>query len=336
MARVRFWRMPHLFEVIYKYMHLTEKKVSVVSICYHDAEAVPIMYQRLTDVLKKITPDYEIIFVNDASPDNAEEVLSELTRKDTLVTVINHSRNFGSQSAFSSGMAQAMGDAVILIDGDLQDPPEMIEDFVKKWLEGHEVVYGIRKKREGHLLLRMCYKIFYRIFAKMSYIKIPFDAGDFCLMDRKVVNILNNMPEKDRFIRGLRAWTGFRQTGIEYVRPERMFGTTTYSLAKNIEWAKKGIFSFSYLPLSMISYAALFVIFLSVVGAIVVIIGHFLDPAIPRGIAFIIVTILFLGGIQLLFIGVLSEYVGRIFEEVKARPKYIIKNILNDHKRKGD
>lgn len=311
---------------------LTDKKISVVSICYWDAEAVPIMYEKLTAVLQKITPDYEIIFVNDASPDNAKEILTGLAAKDKNVTVINHSRNFGSQAAFTSGMNQALGDAVVLIDGDLQDPPEMIEGFVEKWLEGFDVVYGIRKKRDGKFLLRACYKIFYRLFAKMASIKIPVDAGDFSLIDRRVVNVLNKMPERDRFIRGLRAWAGFKQAGIEYRRPERMFGRTTFSLYKNVQWAKKGIFSFSYLPLELFSLVAVFIVFLSLAGIVAFLIIRYLDPSIPRGFTSMILVILFLSGLQLLFMAVIGEYIGKIFEEVKGRPKYLIEEIINDHR----
>lgn len=315
---------------------LTNKKISAVIACYNDAEAVPVMYERLTKILKKITTDYEIIYVNDASPDNAEEVLRKLAAKDPLLTVINHSRNFGSQSAFTSGMIQSAGEAVILFDGDLQDPPELIEKLVKKWLEGYDVVYGIRVKREAPGFMRFAYKAFYRLFRKLSYIKIPLDAGDFSLMDRKVVDVLNAMPERDRFIRGLRAWTGFNQTGIKYVRPERMFGRTTNSLIKNIRWARRGIFSFSYLPLELISYLAFFVVVLSLLGIIFHIAAYFLFPGIPRGATTIIVIILFLGGIQLLSLSIIGEYLGRIFEETKKRPKYIVKEILNNHKRTDD
>jgi len=315
---------------------LTNKKISVVSICYWDAQAAPIMYSRLSAVLQKITSDYEIIFVNDASPDNAEDVLRGIAAKDKRVTVINHSRNFGSQAAFTSGMTQSLGDAIVLIDGDLQDPPEMIEDFVKKWLEGYDVVYGIRKKRDGKFLLRACYKIFYRLFARAAYIKIPIDAGDFSLMDKRVVDAMNNMPERDRFIRGLRAWSGFKQTGIEYHRPERMFGQTTYSLYKNIQWAKKGIFSFSYLPLELFSLIAIFIVLLSLAGIVAFLVIHYLDPTVPRGFTSLILVILFLSGLQLLFMAVIGEYLGKIFEEVKGRPKYLIKEIINNRRNKSE
>ena len=232
---------------------LTDKKISAIVICYNDEPAIPVMYERLTKTLKKVTSDYEIIYVNDASPDNAEAVLKDLAARDPLVTVINHSRNFSAQNAFISGMTQSLGDAVVLLDGDLQDPPEMIEDFVKKWLEGYDVVYGVRVKREASRFMQLMYKFFYRLFKKLAYIKVPLDAGDFSLIDRKVVNVLISMPERDMFLRGLRAWTGFKQTGVNYIRPERMFGRTTNNLLSNIRWAKKGIFSFSYLPLELIT-----------------------------------------------------------------------------------
>ena len=203
------------------------KKVSAIIACYRDAQAVPIMYQRLSDTFKKIGVDYEIIFVNDASPDDAKEVLARIAADDHKVVVINHSRNFGSQSAFTSGMRVATGDAVVLLDGDLQDPPELIESFVQKWEEGYDVVYGVRTKREATLFLRAGYKLFYRLFRASSYVPMPLDAGDFSLIDRKAVTALNNLPENSRFMRGLRTWVGFRQTGVSYTRPERMFGRTT-------------------------------------------------------------------------------------------------------------
>jgi len=314
---------------------LTNKKISVVVICYYDEPAVPVMYERVKKTMRKVTLDWELIYVNDCSPDNAEQVLRELAEKDKRVTVINHSRNFSSQNAFVSGMKQSLGDAVIILDGDLQDPPEMIYDFVKKWLEGYDVVYGIRAKREAPGFMRIAYKLFYRIFRKLSYIKVPLDASDFSLMDRKVVNSIISMPERDIFLRGLRAWVGFKQTGIKYVRPERMFGTTTNSLIKNIRWAKKGIFSFSYLPLEWISYLAIIIVlfsFLAIVFFLLSYIFNFL-PRGSQGIQTIIILVLFIGGIQLFAISVIGEYLAKIFEETKKRPKYIIKEILNDHRK---
>jgi len=315
---------------------LTNKKISIIVICYMDEPAIPIMYERVKKIIKKVTLDWELIYVNDCSPDNAEQVLRKLAKKDKRVTIINHSRNFSAQNAYVSGMKQSLGDAVVILDGDLQDPPEMIYDFVKKWLEGYDVVYGIRIKREAPGFMQIAYKLFYRIFRKLSYINVPLDAGDFSLMDKKVVNAIVEMPERDIFLRGLRAWAGFKQTGIKYIRPERMFGTTTNNLIKNIRWAKKGIFSFSYLPLELISYLAIIVVFFSFLAIILFLLSYIFNflPRGSQGIQTIIILVLFLGGIQLLCLSIIGEYLAKIFEETKRRPKYIIKEILNDHRKK--
>lgn len=307
-----------------------KKKISVIVACYNDAKAIPIMYERLSDVFKKIKVNYEIIFVNDGSPDNTEEILRNLVRKDKRVIGINHSRNFSSQMAFTSGMDIATGDAVVLLDGDLQDPPEIIENFYRKWLEGFDVVYGVRIKREAPLYMSISYKLFYRIFHKMSYIKIPLDAGDFSLIDKKVTEVLKTFPERDRFLRGLRAWVGFKQTGIPYVRPKRMFGETTNSLLKNINWATKGIFSFSYVPLQIITIISFMVFLIAFTAIIIQIILRFLLPDTPQGATTILISVLFVGAIQLLGISVLGEYIGKIFEEVKQRPRYIVKSIFKN------
>lgn len=307
---------------------MKKKKISAIIACYKDNQAIPFMYKRLKEVFAKINVNYEIIFVNDGSPDDSEKVIGQIVRKDVNVIGINHSRNFGSQMAFTSGMEISKGDAVVLLDGDLQDPPEMIEKFYKKWLEGFDVVYGIRVKREAPLFMQIMYKVFYRIFHKLSYVKIPVDAGDFSLIDKKVVKSLLLLQERDRFLRGLRAWVGFRQIGVPYVRPERMFGITTNSLLKNFDWAIKGIFSFSYVPLRLITLLSLGVFILSIFAILAQIILTFLFPGTPRGTTTILVTVLFLGAIQLLGIAILGEYISKIFEEVKQRPKFIVKSIL--------
>ncbi len=304
------------------------RSISAIIACYRDEPAIPIMHRRLTDVFRKIGVEYEIIFVNDGSPDNTEDVLRRLAEVDPHVIAINHSRNFSSQMAFTSGMEVASGDAVVLLDGDLQDPPEVIEKFFERWIAGHDVVYGVRIKREAPLLMQIAYKLFYRLFHRMSYIRIPLDAGDFSLMDRKVVEALRRLPERDRFIRGLRAWVGFKQTGVPYVRPERMFGRTTNSFFKNVQWASKGIFSFSYAPLQMMSGLATLVFLLSLVGIVAQIIARILMPDTPQGVTTILVLVMFIGGIQLLCISVLGEYIGKIFEEVKQRPQFIVKSIF--------
>lgn len=307
-----------------------KRKISAIIACYKDAQAIPFMHKRLTKTFKKIQVDYEIIFVNDGSPDNTEEVLKKLSLKDKHVIGINHSRNFSSQMAFTSGMDVSTGDAVVLLDGDLQDPPEMIEQFYKKWIKGYDVVYGVRVGREAPIYMVILYKAFYRLFHKVSYIQIPLDAGDFSLIDKKVVDTLKQFPERDRFLRGLRAWVGFKQTGIPYIRPERMFGKTTNSLLKNLNWATKGIFSFSYVPLQIMALFSSIIFLIALLAIILLIILRIFSPNAPHGTATILVVILFFGAIQMLGISILGEYMGKIFEEVKGRPMYIVKSIFNN------
>ncbi len=306
-----------------------KEKLSAVVACYKDEQSIPIMYKRLKETFNKIAVDYEIIFVNDGSPDDSTQILEKLCKKDSKVKAIIHSRNFSSQNAFTSGMENSSGDAVIILDGDLQDPPEMIEKFYYKWKEGYKIVYGNRVKREASFFLNISYKIFYRIFDKLSYIKIPHDAGDFSLMDKKVVEAINKLPENDRFIRGLRAWVGFKQIGVDYIRPERMFGKSTNNFFKNVNWAKKGIFSFSYLPLEFISYLSYMIILTTFFAIIFYFFYYFINPESPKGITTIILLILFLGGIQLLFLSFISEYIAKILQETKKRPKYIIDKKIN-------
>lgn len=316
---------------------LTSKKISVVPIAYRDEGNIKELYRRTTKALEKITPNWEIIYVNDSSPDNSEEILRELAKKDKRLTVILHSRNFGAQNAFTTGMKQATGDAVVLMDGDLQDPPELIEKFVGKWLEGYMVVYGKRKKRERSMgpIWEFIYHLFYVIFNKLSYIKVPLDAGDFSLMDRVVVDQLNRLPEKDRFIRGLRAWVGFKQIGVDYIRPERYWGSgvSTNSFWKGMQWARKAIFSFSYAPLEWVFYAAIFSVFITLFGIFFYFGLYLLIPNAPRGFMTILLAVLFLGSIQLVVLTLLSEYIRRIFEEVKNRPEAVVKEVINNHKK---
>jgi dolichol-phosphate mannosyltransferase len=307
-----------------------KKKISAIIACYKDGQAVPFMYARLTAVFLKIAVDYEIIFVNDASPDNAREVLEDLATRDPKLVVINHTRNFGAQNAYTSGMRIATGDAVVLLDGDLQDPPEMIEQFYQKWQEGFDVVYGVRVKRDATLFLQVAYKAFYRVFRAASYVPMPLDAGDFSLMDRRVVEALNSLPEANRFVRGLRSWVGFKQTGVPYVRPERMFGRSTNSMLRNLGWARKGILSFSYAPLDLIIWMALVTVGAAVLGLLAQVAIRLLKPEIvPSGFTTLIVLILFLGGVQLLCLAIIGSYLAHIYDEVKRRPPFIVDNIIN-------
>jgi nucleoside-diphosphate-sugar epimerase/glycosyltransferase involved in cell wall biosynthesis len=305
------------------------RSVSAIIACYKDEQAIPYMHERLTTVFQQIGVDYEIIFVNDGSPDNSAAVIRDLSERDGHVLGITHARNFGSQMAFRSGMELSTKDGVVLLDGDLQDPPELIADFYQHWQEGYDVVYGRRVKREMAWYNGLLYKFFYRLFARVSYVKIPLDAGDFSLMDRRVVGWILNSPERDLFVRGVRAYVGFRQTGVDYVRPERMFGRTTNSFFKNVNWAKKAIFSFSSAPMTMLTNIGIVSLVLSLVAALVVGLLRVFVPSIaPRGITTVLIAILVFGSMNLFAIGLVGEYVSRIMTEVKQRPRLIRASLI--------
>lgn len=301
-----------------------KRSLSAIIACYKDGQAIPVMHRRLTDTLTKLGIDYEIIFVNDGSPDNSAQVILDISANDPRVVGITHSRNFGSQMAFRSGMELSTKDAVVLLDGDLQDPPELIESFYAKWEDGYDVVYGRRIKRDMPWHWGFLYKLFYRIFAMFSYVTIPLDAGDFSLMDRRVVGWLLKCPERDLFLRGLRAYVGFKQTGVDYVRPERMFGVTTNSFVKNLDWAKKGIFSFSNTPLTILTTVGVVALTLSTLTAIVVAgLRLFVPDIAPRGTTTLLIAILMFGSFNIFAIGLVGEYVAKIMTEVKGRPRLI-------------
>jgi nucleoside-diphosphate-sugar epimerase/glycosyltransferase involved in cell wall biosynthesis len=309
----------------------TKHSISAVIACYKDNEAIPVMYERLKETFTKLNVDYEIIFVNDGSPDNSEEVIRAISRNDRRVRGISHSRNFGSQAGFRSGMEISTKNSCVLLDGDLQDPPELIEAMVEKWREGYDVVYGRRVGRQATLFMQIAYKAFYRIFDYFSYVPIPHDAGDFSLMDKRVVDAMLRFPERDLFLRGVRAYAGFKQTGIDYVRPKRVFGVTTNSFLKNIGWAKKGIYSFTYVPLDILSTSA--VILLVVTGFLMgaqVLAKLFFPQLAPRGITTLLMAVLFFGSLNLVAISVVGEYVAKIFEEVKHRPHFIRRSMIKE------
>lgn len=305
------------------------ERLSAIVACYRDAEAIPIMHERLTEVFQRLGVDYEIIFVNDRSPTGDEAAIRELCTEDSHVIGVSHSRNFGSQSAFISGIEISTGDAVILLDGDLQDPPWVIASFYERWKQGYEVVFGIREKRDASWYMQVFYKFFYRIFRHLSDVEIPVDAGDFSLIDRKAVEHLLRFRERDLFVRGLRAWIGFRQIGVPYTRPERMFGRSTNNFLKNIWWAKKGIFSFSLKPLYYIQGFGLVICIASIALAIFYLFYYFLHPAthVP-GITTIILLILGLSGAQLFAVSILGDYLGKVLEEAKGRPRFIRSTIF--------
>ena len=305
--------------------------VSAIIACYKDGQAIPIMYQRLKNVFSKLKVEHEIIFVNDCSPDDSEKIICEISSKDSKVIGISHSRNFGSQSAFKSGMSISSMNSCVLLDGDLQDTPELIEKFVEKWREGFDVVYGRRVKREATWFMQIAYKAFYRIFDYLSYIPIPKDAGDFSLISKRVVKEMLKFPERDAFLRGIRAFVGFKQTGVDYIRPERMFGVTTNSFLKNIGWAKKGILSFSNKPLNILSFLGITLFPLSVfLGFMQVLSKLFFPELAPPGFTSTISIIIFFGAINLFAISVIGEYLAKIFEEVKQRPAFIQNKIIKN------
>lgn len=303
---------------------LTDKKVSIIVVCYNDAGSVREMYRRVTDVMRTISTNYEVVYVDDKSPDNALEILRELAVKDKRLKVIVHSRNFGangsiSQIAYTTGMRYCSGDVVLLIDGDLQDPPEMFPEFMKKWLEGYKVVYGIGRRRGGGPIMNLFRLWFYSLFKKLSYLNIPLFASDFCLLDRKVVDAMNSFREVDRYIRGMRPYIGFKSIGVPYERSERYSGVgfSTRHFLRFVKFAKKLIFSFSYRPVEAIAYTGFILLFTA-----------------PAALFFsgIASLILLLASLNFFAMSVLGEYIVRIFEEVKDRPIGIIEEIINDDK----
>jgi nucleoside-diphosphate-sugar epimerase/glycosyltransferase involved in cell wall biosynthesis len=309
----------------------TRHSVSAIIACYGDGEAIPIMYERLKRTFTGLNIDHEIIFVNDCSPDNSEEVIRGLTRNDRRVIGISHSRNFGSQAAFMSGLRIATKNACVLLDGDLQDPPELIADFVALWRQGYDVVYGRRVKRDAPFLMQLSYKAFYRVFDYFSYVPVPHDAGDFSLVDRRVVDAIQQFPERDLFLRGVRAFAGFKQVGVDYTRPERMFGRSTNNFVKNLGWAKKGILSFSNTPLNMLSVlgGGLLALTVAVMGVQVVL--RLVRPdLVPPGLTSVLLAIMFFGSLSIFATAVLGEYLAKVFEEVKHRPLYIRRSIIRD------
>lgn len=309
--------------------------LSVVVPCYNEQDVITSTHDRLVRALGR-DPRFllEILYVNDGSVDKTEAILLALADQDSRVNVISFARNFGHQPAVTAGLEHATGDAVAVIDADLQDPPEVILEMITLWRQGFDVVYGVRTKRKEGPFKRFAYASFYRIYHLLANIEMQLDSGDFALMDRRVVSVLNSLPEKNRFVRGLRAWAGFRQTGCVYERAARAAGETKYPFHKLLKLAFDGIFNFSTTPLTLIFLAGLATSFLTAVGGIVYltarisgfsIFGHRMED-VP-GFTTLILTLLFFSGIQLVSVGVLGEYLGRIYQETKMRPTYVIKAI---------
>ena len=305
-----------------------EITVSVVLPIFNEEETIPELYHRLTSTLHHLECSYELIFVNDGSSDQSLALLSRLAAQDPHVRVIGFSRNFGHQIAISAGLDHSRGRAVILMDSDLQDPPEVIPRFVEKWRHGYDVVYAVRRKRKEGWLKRTAYALFYRTMKAVAEIEVPLDAGDFCLLDRRVVDVLVGLPERNRFLRGLRSWIGFSQVGIEYERDGRQHGVSKYTVTKLVRLALAGYIGFSSVPLRVAIWCGFVSSLLGFALILWVIVTKVMAIPSPRGWASNIAVALFLGGVQLLMLGVVGEYISRIYDEVRGRPLYIIRTRL--------
>jgi dolichol-phosphate mannosyltransferase len=300
--------------------------LSVVVPCFNEQDVIEPLHSRLLQVLGPEKIDFEIIFVNDGSKDRTADMLDAICRSDPRFKVMHFSRNFGHQAAVTAGLHEAKGNCAVVIDADLQDPPELILEMIKLWREGYQVVYAQKTEREGAgFLIGHAYRIFYRIVGRLSEVEIPVDTGDFSLMDRQVVDLLNAMPERNRYVRGLRAWLGFKQTAIKFERPARYAGETKYGFGKLVGLATDGLMSVSKAPLRLAMYMGFFAsagsFLLGIFFAIEQILGL---SHTARGWASTIVVVLFLGGVQLICIGVIGEFIGRIYDEVKQRPLYVV------------
>jgi glycosyltransferase involved in cell wall biosynthesis len=308
---------------------LAAYKIAIVAPCYNEEAGLPEFVRRIKAVCAQLACTYEIVLVNDGSRDRTLAVALDLASRDPLIRVINLLRNFGHQAAVTAGLDLADGDAVVLIDSDLQDPPEVILDMVKAWKGGADVAYGQRRKREGETAFKLfTAKLFYRILRILTKSEIPADTGDFRLMDRRVVEVLRSMRERHRFIRGMVSWVGGQQVAVPYDRKPRFAGETKYPFRKMFAFAVDAITSFSIVPLRLVTWLALAVIGLTVLAAIGVIIVKLINPLyfIP-GYPSIIITIVFFGGVQLLALGIIGEYLGRMYESTKARPIYIVEQV---------
>lgn len=306
---------------------MTEQRptISLVIPIWNEEAVIPELYRRVLDVMGQVGESWELVCVNDGSTDRSLSLLLELRAQDERVKVLDFSRNYGHQIAITAGTDFAQGDAVIVMDADLQDPPEVVLSMVEKWREGYEVVYAVRASREGETPFKLLTaSLFYRLLQRITDIHIPLDTGDFRLMDRRVVLAMRQLREQHRFMRGLSSWVGFRQIGIEYRRAERFAGETKYPLRKMVKLAASAITSFSYVPLQLATYFGFGLATLSLLGIIITIILRLSGSSFFLGQATTLVSVLFLGGVQLIFLGIIGEYLGRIYDEVKGRPLYIV------------
>jgi polyisoprenyl-phosphate glycosyltransferase len=309
---------------------LGEATISVIVPCYNEQEVIKLTHPRLKAVLEKISQDshmrYEIIYIDDGSRDQTVALLNDISKDDDTIKLITLSRNFGHQAAVTAGLDHANSDCAVIIDADLQDPPELIADMVARWREGFDVVYGQRTDREGESRFKVATaRAFYRGLNALSDVDIPLDVGDFRLIDRCVIDAIAKMPERDRFLRGMIAWVGFRQVALPYARAPRAAGESKYPLVKMIRFALDGILSFSLAPLRFVITMGTWIVVLAVLGIIYALINRLFTEQWVSGWTLLFIAIMFMGGVQLLVLGVIGEYVGRIYMSTKARPLYLVK-----------
>lgn len=308
------------------------KKVSIVIPVYNEEEVLPKLIQRLANLINTAKDyEFEMIFVNDGSKDNTLKILEKLTQEEKSLKVISFSRNFGHQAAVTAGIKYVTGDAVVIIDADLQDPPELIPEMLKLWEQGNEVIYGKRKSRKGESAFKLLSaKMFYKTLNALSDVEIPKDTGDFRLVDRKVIDVINEMPEHNKFLRGLFSWVGFKQYAYEYERQERKAGKTKYPFKKMMKLASDGIISFSTKPLKIVGGIGILAIIISIGILIYSLVSYAFNlNQLAPGWTSIMVTVTFFSGIQLLSVWIISEYIARIYDETKRRPEYIINKKIN-------
>lgn len=312
------------------------KKIDIIIPCYNEEAVIALIHRRIEALIARIDYKVEILCVNDGSKDQTWRKLSEICAQYPHWKAISLSRNFGHQAAVSAGMAHSTGDCLCVIDADLQDPPETILEFIKAWESGADVVYGVRRKRKDKAVKAALAWCFYRIISRMVSIPIPPDSGDFCLLDAKVVRVMNSLPERNRYLRGLRVWCGFKHQAVEFERDARAAGEPQYTFRKSLRLAMDGIFSFSAVPLALASHVGLWISAIALFGMLFTLAQRVFHEWFAKiglepgpGFATIVISILFLGGVQLICLGILGEYLGRIYDEVKGRPAWIVAAYAN-------